>query len=571
MFYPILLSVIAAAAAGVPANDPDPTIRITLNNDGQYLPGDRAKVQVITRDDGYLVVFNVSPEGKLRVLFPLDPTDDNYVKGGKRYLLLGRGGREGFAVDAGGTGVVFAAVSLDPWRFSAYVQNDHWDYRSLNTSTYDDTETDLVNLSQSMASGRFDYDILGYTVASPQVASTTTDEQVDVSGGAAIGVVDNCFGCIGSPMGVVYGTGYYNTWGVYDPWYYSPYYNYGPYYPAWAYGPTGGWGWGWGCYGYGCNTGGWGYYYPPYATAVPYAPYTPYQKKSWDRNWNGSSPPYRPRGSSVFTATNSVSGQLPGIGVQQYASFRNRTWGGSTVAGGEVGRPVGTTVPVSKTVGASSTATPSNAGRRREAAPITPTLSGSSSGTGAPMAVPSRPRSQASTVTGNKASTGAPTSPQYDRPVARPARPSTGTSTDRSTAVTPSTGSSSDRRYQFPVEWTRPSPPPSKSPDATPPVSRPASEAPTATKATGEGRSSEPVLKRREPDQSQPATAPAARQGNDGQSNRSPDRGYSPPPPSAPSPGYSGGGSYGGSSGRAGGSQPSAPPSAVAGGGGRRH
>ncbi len=181
MFYPILLSMIAAAPVGVPANEPDPTIRITLNNEGQYLPGDRAKVQVITRDDGYLVVFRVSPEGKLRVLFPLDPTDDNYVKGGKRYLLLGRGGREGFTVDAGGTGVVFAAVSLDPWRFSAYVQNDHWDFAALNTVTYEDTETDLVNLAQAMASGRFDYDIIGYTVASQQVAAV--DEQADAGAG----------------------------------------------------------------------------------------------------------------------------------------------------------------------------------------------------------------------------------------------------------------------------------------------------------------------------------------------------------------------------------------------------
>ena len=195
MFYPILLSAIAAASFGVPVQAPDPTIRITLNNEGQYLPGDRAKVQVITRDDGYLVVFRVSPEGKLRVIFPLDPTDDNYVKGGKRYLLLGRGGREGFTVDGGGTGVIFAAVSLDPWRYSAYVENDHWNYGALNTVTYEDTETDLVNLAQAMASGRFDYDILGYTVASQQVAAV--DEQVDV--GASVGVVDTCFGCFGMP------------------------------------------------------------------------------------------------------------------------------------------------------------------------------------------------------------------------------------------------------------------------------------------------------------------------------------------------------------------------------------
>jgi len=558
MFYPILLSAIAAASFGVPAQAPDPTIRITLNNEGQYLPGDRAKVQVITRDDGYLVVFRVSPEGKLRVLFPLDPTDDNYVKGGKRYLLLGRGGREGFTVDGGGTGVIFAAVSLDPWRYSAYVQNDHWDYGALNTVTYEDTETDLVNLAQAMASGRFDYDVLGYTVASQQVAAA--EEQVDV--GASVGVYDDCFGCVGAPVGVVYGTGYYNTYGLYDPYYYSPYYNYGPYYPAWGYGPTWGWQWGWGCYGYYCNGSGYPPYYPPYPTAVPYSPY---QQKSWDRTWNGSQPPYRPRGASTYTATNTVSGQLPGIGVQQHASFRDRTWGNGTsgvVAGTSVVKP--TTVPVSKTSnGATANGGTATGGRRREAATATSSNGSSSVGT-APMAVPSRPRSASQTPPTVQGGTSG-----------RQTRPSAVTSTK----AAPSTATSpDDRRYKMPVEWTRPSPPVSQSPAATPPVSRSASEAPAATKATGEGRSSEPVLKRR--DSGQPATgaeaAPATRQESSGQAaqggqgGRASDRGYAPMAPSQPSSGYSGGGSNGGSSGRAAPSQPSAPPSAVA-GGGRRH
>jgi hypothetical protein len=559
MFYPILLSMMAVAPVGVPANEPDPTIRITLNSEGQYLPGDRAKVQVITRDDGYLVVFRVSPEGKLRVLFPLDPTDDNYVKGGKRYLLLGRGGREGFTVDAGGTGVVFAAVSLDPWRFSAYVQNDHWDFAALNTVTYEDTETDLVNLAQAMASGRFDYDIIGYTVASQQVAAV--DEQADAGTGASVGVVDTCFDCYGMSSGVYYGSGYYNnTYGLYDPYYYSPYYNYGPYYPAWGYGPTYGWGWGWGgCYGYYCNGSGYPPYNPPYPTAVPY---TPYQKKSWDHTWNGSAPPYRPRGESGYSATNTVSGQLPGIGVQQQARFRDRT--SVSNAGGA---PAGTSVvkqgtaPVSKTTSGSSTSGSSaTGGRRREAAPVI-SSGGSSSGKAAPMAVPSRPRSASQAAPSATGGTSG-----------RQARPSTSTST----AVTPSATPSGDRRYQMPVEWTRPSPSVSQSPAVAPPVSRQAasatSAAPAGTKATGEGRSSEPVLRRRESDQ--PATgtepAPAARQDNNGQSGGTPGRGYSPMPPSQPSPGYSGGGSYSGSGGRSAPSQPSAPPSAVA-GGGRRH
>jgi hypothetical protein len=562
MFYPILLSMIAAVA-GVPARDPEPTVRVSLNSDGQYVRGDRAKVQVITRDDGYLVVFQVTPGGRLRVLYPLDPTDDNYVKGGKRYLLLGRGGREGFTVDDGGTGVVFGAVSIDPWRFAGYVQNDHWDLRALNPGSYDDTESDLVNLAQAMAGGRFDYDILGYTVASDVAMA---EDPVVVSG--SIGVVDTCFNCA-SPVGVIYGTGYYNTWGVYDPWYYSPYYNYGPYYPAWAYGPTGGWGWGWGgCYGYGCNGGGWGYYYPPYPTAVAYVPYSPYQKKSWDRTWSGAPVPYRPRGASGYTATNSVAGQLPGIGVQQHASFRDRTWStGGAVAGGPVA--ASGAVPVSR-AGYSP-----NGGRRRDAAPATSGSSVSSSNTTgkSPTAVPTRPRAQstapapvASTPTAKRT-----TNRMFDRPEARPARP---TSEIPTAVAAPSrtgglTASTTERRVQNPVEWTR-------GPATPAPVSRPASEAPAATKASTEGKSSEPVLRRREPEQQPTATAaPSPRQASPRQqdappvSRTAPERGSSPPQrPTSNMPGSSGGGHGGGGRATAAppSSAPSSGPSAVAGG-----
>ena len=591
MFYPILLSMIAATAA-VPAQEPEPTIRVTLSNEGQYLPGDRAKVQVITRDDGYLLVLQVSPEGRLRVLFPLDPTDDSYVKGGKRYLLLGRNGREGFTVDVPGTGVIFAAVSLDPWRFSGYVQNAHWDYNALNTTTFDDTEPQLVALAQGIAGGRFDYDVVNYTVAS-QVA--VTEEPTYVSGGVT--VVDGCYGCA-APVGVIYGTGYYNTWGLYDPWYYSPYYNYGPYYPAWAYGPTWGWGWGWGCYGYYCNGGGWGNYYPPYATAVPYAPYAPYQKKQWDRTWNGEPVPYRPRG---YTATNTVVGAVPGIGVQQHASFRDRTWGGGPIGGGSVLTP--SAVPVSK-----GTSGNNAGGRRRDAAPAATTSrpsAGATPSSGAarpsgttkpsgttrpsgtarppsnspPKGVPSRQRAEAAPMS--------PTSnPQYARPEARPSRPAG----ERPTAVAapaPYKGPSTfERRALTPAPSAQ-----SSQPTGVAPVSRAAPDAPAATRATGTGRSSEPVLRRREPDQSAAAAAPAPRQENSGRDpslGRSygspPSPGVSPPsmsPPSQPSSGVSGGGysggGYSGGGGRATSTPPSAPPSssapppsAVPSGGGRR-
>ena len=77
----------------------DPAIQIWISNDRRFLPGDRAKVQVRTREDGYLLVLHADPDGHLRVLFPLDPGDDNFVRGGPKYEIRGRGGRESFTVD----------------------------------------------------------------------------------------------------------------------------------------------------------------------------------------------------------------------------------------------------------------------------------------------------------------------------------------------------------------------------------------------------------------------------------------------------------------------------------------
>jgi Domain of unknown function (DUF4384) len=100
------------------AQGDDPAIRVWLNEDGRFQRGDRAKVQVRSRDDGYLVVLHVDSDSRLRVLFPLDPDDDNFVRGGKKYQILGRGENETFEVDVrSGRGTVYAAVSRDPFRW----------------------------------------------------------------------------------------------------------------------------------------------------------------------------------------------------------------------------------------------------------------------------------------------------------------------------------------------------------------------------------------------------------------------------------------------------------------------
>src|SRR3954447_25013909 len=132
MINALLLPLLLHGAPGQPviATQDDPPIQIWINNDRRFLPGDRAKVQVRTRDDGYLIVLHADPEGHLRVLFPLDPDKDNFVRGGKKYEVRGRGNREAFDVDdASGRGTVYAAVSSEPFHFEGFVLGDHWDYR----------------------------------------------------------------------------------------------------------------------------------------------------------------------------------------------------------------------------------------------------------------------------------------------------------------------------------------------------------------------------------------------------------------------------------------------------------
>src|SRR5690606_28475634 len=108
MFSAALLYLMLPLAAPLPAASPsvgatrasaaEPSVRISLDR-RDYEPGDRARVTVSGRDDGYLLVLRLSPDGYMRVLFPVDPGDDNFVRGNGSYEIRGRGGREAFTVN----------------------------------------------------------------------------------------------------------------------------------------------------------------------------------------------------------------------------------------------------------------------------------------------------------------------------------------------------------------------------------------------------------------------------------------------------------------------------------------
>lgn len=210
LLVPLMLSGLATGGVPAPTHansaDPAPAVRVSLDR-SVYQRGDQAHVQVDIRDDGYLVVMRVSPDGLVRVLFPLDPSDDNFVRGGKSYEIVGRGGGNAFTVDAdSGTGVVYAAWSAQQFQLNDFTRDGHWDYTVIGDSAMaQDPETGLTNLVGRMASAHFDYDLQTYGFQQT-VADARPNYYMD-------------------PYAYGYG-GYYDPW--YDPYGYG--YGYGPFY-----------------------------------------------------------------------------------------------------------------------------------------------------------------------------------------------------------------------------------------------------------------------------------------------------------------------------------------------------
>src|SRR2546422_129643 len=151
-----LLLLYSMGASAAPATTrsvtPDPPVRVWFNSDGNYQYGDRAKVYAKAAEDGNLVVLRADASGQVRVLFPVDPDGDQQVRGGKKYELKGRGGREAFVVaETSGHGTVLAALARTPFQFAQFEKNGHWDYSALGgEAVRADPEAGLTDLVERM-------------------------------------------------------------------------------------------------------------------------------------------------------------------------------------------------------------------------------------------------------------------------------------------------------------------------------------------------------------------------------------------------------------------------------------
>ena len=143
-------------------------ISIWLDRTNPYRRGDRARVYVSADRDAYLTVLRIDTDGRVRVLFPQDPWDDNFVTGGRTFEVEDPDGDPSFRVDdAPGEGYVFAIASTDRFDYSSILTDrDHWDYRNIaDGQVRGDPYVAITDLAERIVpQGDYDYDLAQYDV-----------------------------------------------------------------------------------------------------------------------------------------------------------------------------------------------------------------------------------------------------------------------------------------------------------------------------------------------------------------------------------------------------------------------
>lgn len=173
----IAASLLAAAplpaVRGAPARVVDaspPGIRLWTTHGEVYQRGERVRVFFRTEQDAYVTILRVDTDGRVRVLFPRQPWEDNVVRGGYTYDVPNYGRRDAFVVDDDpGIGYVFGVASSEPFAYDPFVNQDHWDLQTVSDGgrIHGDPYQSLEELIQSVVpqgSAEYDTHLLPYYV-----------------------------------------------------------------------------------------------------------------------------------------------------------------------------------------------------------------------------------------------------------------------------------------------------------------------------------------------------------------------------------------------------------------------
>ena len=151
-----------------------PRIEIWTNKDdgAVYTRGDRVQLYFRLDQDAYVTIFRIDTDGRVRVLFPREPWEDNFARGGRDFEVDGdQLNREAFAIDDyPGVGYLFAVAAPDPFVYDQIETADHWDYRVIaDGRVRGDPYVALTDLAQRIVPEGYadwDYDVMSYNVES---------------------------------------------------------------------------------------------------------------------------------------------------------------------------------------------------------------------------------------------------------------------------------------------------------------------------------------------------------------------------------------------------------------------
>jgi hypothetical protein len=178
------ISILSAALVAWPADvavaqeadertDAYPRIAVRIGDRDVYARRDPVVVSFRTSGEGFVTVFRVDTDGRVRVLFPADPGDPNFVAADREHRVPNPYGyrvEHAFAIDDyPGIGYVFAVVSLDPFDYGPMVRNGHWEYRALGSAgriTGDPyvAMSEIVELTLPAGYGAYSFDVVPYYV-----------------------------------------------------------------------------------------------------------------------------------------------------------------------------------------------------------------------------------------------------------------------------------------------------------------------------------------------------------------------------------------------------------------------
>ena len=141
----------------------------TDRGDSPYTSGQGVRTHFRADRDAFVTILRVDTDGRVRVLFPREPWEDNFARGGRDYEVQGGDDRDAFYIDDyPGVGYLFAVASADPFVYDGIQSRDHWDYRLIaDGRVRGDPYVALTDLAQRIVPDGYndwDYDITPYYV-----------------------------------------------------------------------------------------------------------------------------------------------------------------------------------------------------------------------------------------------------------------------------------------------------------------------------------------------------------------------------------------------------------------------